>query len=133
MAKADGYDNSMTLFLAACHLAAGDYARNVARAAKGTVIAADGFVFIPSTAKGYDPYDNPETKKLTLTVNHNIEGKGSAGSFVEYDKRGNVVATFDSATYDPETGRVTFNGAAVTGTRIPSSKTLCLDGGKCGK
>ena len=132
LAKENGFRPGMTIFLGSCNCARGNYGSELAIASRSTVIAAAGYVMIPSTEKGYKPWLSPN-RIVNYTVNQSRDGKGEAGKFVDYNKDGNVRATYDRASYNPNTGRVTFTGAAPIGTRIPSHRSICVSREQCGQ
>ena len=128
-ARRNGLTEGMTAFLASCNCAVGNYARDFAIAANTTVIAANGWVMFPSADKGY----LPDNKPVSLFVSTTTDPKGPRGKFLEYNSDGQVTKTWDRATYNPETGRVTFtNNSPQTGTRIPERGRQCVSKKLCG-
>jgi len=107
LAKQNGYKEGTTIFLGACNCATGSFASSLASKANANVIAANGFVMIPSSAKGYKL---DLSKSVTFTVNMSRDGKGPSGRFLQYDSKGRVVASYRSATFDPKSGKVNFEG-----------------------
>ncbi len=129
-ARANGYNSRQLLFIAACNVAAQDFASRVAQVAGGSVVAANGFVFFPTTKNGQGI---DMTKPINLRVNLSQDGKGQAGQFIRYDSRGAAVAAYDRARYSPSTGKVTFRADVRTGSIIGRSFSKCIDKEKCGK
>lgn len=110
----DGLKFGQTVVFASCEFGQGSgvEARAAANANGGMVIAADGFVRSPSTDKGYQA-GNP----VTLTVNSDINGRGSAGAFRVFmpNSQGPVPnVSITTMTYDPKSGA--FSATVVTGT-----------------
>ena len=121
----------MTAFLGSCNCAKGNYARDFAIASKTTVIAANGFVMFPSARKGYRP--DTYNGKVSLYVSQTRDGKGPRSQFLQYNSKGQVTKTWDRATFNAKTGRVTFsNDTPQTGTRIRETRSQCVSKELCG-
>ena len=130
-ARANGLKQGMTAFLGSCNCATGNYARDFAIASKSTVIAANGFVMFPSARKGYRP--DTYNGKVSLYVSQTRDGKGPRGQFLQYNSKGQVTKTWDRATFNAKTGRVTFsNDTPQTGTRIWETRSQCVSKELCG-
>ncbi len=115
LAQSTGFRSGQTLFLASCNCAKGNYASDLAKSAKASVIAANGFTMFPGGKNSNNP--------ITLTVNSQRDGKGAPGVFVQYGKDGKPNAYYSSATYDPKSGRINLNPAPAP--RQCTAKGVC--------
>lgn len=129
LARERGYRDGMTIFLASCNCAKENYARDLAIASKGSVIAANGFVQMPSAAKGYRP---DGVTSVTFRVTQGRDPASQSSNFVRYNSDGSVAGTYNKASYNPETGKVTFTGEAKIGSLIRERHTECVSKELCG-
>jgi RHS repeat-associated protein len=100
----DGLRSGQTVLFAACEIGkgAGTEAQRAADSNGGMVIAPDGYVFSPSTSKGYAGEGS-----INLTVNSDVNGKGNAGAFRIFTPGGNGPVpgvSISSMSYNPKSG-----------------------------
>lgn len=129
LAESNGLKRGMVAFLGSCNLASGSFASEFAKITRTTVIAAAGFVQIPSARKGFRP--NTYTGSVRMRVTVGRDPKSAPSKFIQYDSKGRAVGTWDRATYNSSTGRVTFERDAKIGTRIEQRVSKCVDSKVC--